>query len=282
MIHAFGCSCTRYFWPTYADLINQVEKCVNWGRAGVGNKTIFTRVVTALTNGLIQPGDRVIVQWSGYTRYDLWLRPGRWLQRGNVWHQTPGQGPITDQFLRELWNDQDALIQSVTLAVALKDLLRSKGIDYVYIYMNDFKKQRLEANSGEYQGLLTKQIELLEECSQIRGSMIDWLSDLRLTYGCLQWREKGQQKEQDLHPEPRESAVYLQKLQHVLNWTDSEWQQMQTCADHSQQLLEQANSRDCQHPRIRENQGPDNVNYYPGFPLFPRDHIKYFWDNEPI
>ncbi len=295
MIHAFGCSFTRYYWPSWADLINQVEPCTNYGLPGVGNKAIFTRVISALTRGQIDSQDRVIVQWSGHTRYDLWLNPGRWLQRGNVWNQQttsfPGSnqpGRITDDFLVNLWSDQDALIQSLTLAIALSDVLKARGIEYCYHFMTDWRRSRLETSSHEiataaYSHVLVDHWLALEDLHKVQTSWIPWLVEQRQQWPALLWQlTKNRPPAEDLHPEPRESVQYLQKMQSILKWSDSEWSRAQQAADQTQQALEQANRQNCEHPNRRVHTEWTRDNSHPGWPLFERDHIKYLWDNEPI
>ena len=287
MIHAFGCSFTCYTWPSWADLINQVEPCVNYGSSGMGNKAIFTRVISALTRGRIQPGDRVIVQWSGHTRYDLWLKPGQWLQLGNVWNQA-GNSPINSDFLTKLWSDQDALIQSLSLVIALDRVLKSHGVDYCYLYMTDFRNHRLETGrhqvqTGEYAGVLRDHWLALDDCLQVRISMLDWVRTQRQLHPALLWRMRADRPAaEDLHPEPQEAAQFLQKLQGLLKWNDDQWQLLQQKSDHSQNLLRQANSENNLHPNARPENSRDNADFYPGWPLYPKDHISYRNDQEPI
>ncbi len=295
MIHAFGCSFTRYHWPTWADLINQVEPCTNYGLPGIGNKAIFTRVISALTKGQIDSEDRVIVQWSGHTRYDLWLKPGQWLQRGNVWNQVTDHFPrgnepgrITDDFLVNLWSDQDALIQSLTLAIALSDVLTARGIEYCYHFMSDWRGFRLETSSHEiataaYSHVLRDHWLRLQDLQIVYQSWFPWLVEQRKQRPALLWQlANNRPAAEDLHPEPRESVHYLQKLQPILKWSDSEWSRAQQSAEDVQQALEQANRQNCVHPNRREQTARTCDDFYPGWPLFERDHIKYLWDNEPI
>ena len=41
MLYTFGCSFTKYVWPTWADLLLSQVDGENWGMCGGGNKFIF-------------------------------------------------------------------------------------------------------------------------------------------------------------------------------------------------------------------------------------------------
>ena len=45
---AFGCSLTRYHWPTWADIIaREIPESYNYGQSGAGNLFISNQVVEA-------------------------------------------------------------------------------------------------------------------------------------------------------------------------------------------------------------------------------------------
>jgi hypothetical protein len=287
MIHAFGCSFTNYLWPSWADIINQVEPCTNYGRSGVGNKAIFTRVMAAVIQDRIQPGDRVIVQWSGHTRYDLWLSPKKWLQRGNVWNQEgKGHEPhqITNDFLSNLWSDQDALLQSLSLCMALNEVLRARAVDYKFMWMNDWRNFRQETGTrtvntvDTVQALQDHWLEL-DEVPQVRPAWLLWLTQQRQQQPSLKWRMKPRlAPAEDLHAEPREALQYLStNLGSWLNWSNDQWLQAQTITDQCQRDLVAYNLLNDLHPTAVESVGE-----YPGWPIYTRDHINYRIDQQLI
>ena len=52
-LFAFGCSFTGYGWPTWADIIGQsFDYYENWGKSGIGNYLISSRVVERLPESL--------------------------------------------------------------------------------------------------------------------------------------------------------------------------------------------------------------------------------------
>lgn len=289
MIHAFGCSFTNYIWPTWADLVNQVEPCRNYGRSGVGNKAIFTRVISALVQDKIQPGDRVVVQWSGHTRYDLWLGGGQWLKRGNVWNQGAIKGhephQITNDFLTNLWSDQDALLQSLSLCVALHEVLRARAIDYKFMWMNDWRNFRQESGTRTVNAVDTVRAFqdhwlTLDDMPTVRPAWLQWLQQQRTVQPGLKWRMTPKREAaEDLHPEPREALQYLSSnLAQWLNWSDDQWQLAQQAADQTQADLTAYNQDYNLHPTARE----DQTALWPGWPIYAKDHIQYSIDQELI
>ena len=78
-LFVFGCSFTKYYWPTWADIIGQeFEYYENWGEIGSGNLRIAHRITECVYKNQIGPNDTVFVMWSGITREDQY--------RNNQWH----------------------------------------------------------------------------------------------------------------------------------------------------------------------------------------------------
>jgi hypothetical protein len=281
MIHAFGCSFTRYQWPTWADLLNQIEPCTNWGRSGVGNKAIFSKVAHGIFTAKIQPGDRVIVQWTGHTRWDKWVGPGDWFQFGNVWNQTP-HSPINSDFLQHLWSDDDALINSLLLIQTTARLLQQHSCAYHFVFMNNMRSFTLETGNhklGPYPDMLDVHWQNFDRLQRSELSMIDWVKQRRHTKPGLLW-ERGGQVSDDLHPEPWEAYTYAKKeLGSILKWRPEQWQELQLIAEEVQLQLEAHNAKD---RRVLFDQNKNRLNYYPGSPVYKEGHIRYCYSQEPI
>lgn len=68
---AFGCSMTRYHYPTWADIIGrQFDHYENWGRPGSGNLYILNSVMECHQRNRLTPDDFVVVMWTGLSRID--------------------------------------------------------------------------------------------------------------------------------------------------------------------------------------------------------------------
>ena len=84
-VFCFGCSCTYYEWPTWADILRKdLDIPVqNWGIGGLGNVGIFCRMVQCNVINKFTDEDLIIVVWSSWTREDRYI-DGKWHNMGNV------------------------------------------------------------------------------------------------------------------------------------------------------------------------------------------------------
>lgn len=87
----FGCSCTRYHWPTWADIVLKQADMAgmetdNWGMPGSGNLFIAIQIQHAIATGLLKPGDHALIAWTTFAREDR-LVNGRWITPGNIFNQ---------------------------------------------------------------------------------------------------------------------------------------------------------------------------------------------------
>lgn len=83
---AFGCSFTKYLYPTWADLIfNEIDgKCYNFGKQGSGNLAIASRIAEANTRFKFTENDLVMVMYSSACREDRYI-DGQWQTHGNLY-----------------------------------------------------------------------------------------------------------------------------------------------------------------------------------------------------
>jgi hypothetical protein len=86
-LFAFGCSFTRYGWPTWADIM-ALDKGVdfyNFAIAGLGNVGIASRVFEADAKFNFTKDDKIVILWSGFERFD-WITNTHWENYGSVFH----------------------------------------------------------------------------------------------------------------------------------------------------------------------------------------------------
>jgi hypothetical protein len=177
---------------------------------------------------------------------------------------------------------------SLTLAISLHELLTARGIEWQSMWMSDWRQFRLETgthqvDTGQHVAILQDHwLELYSE-QTIELSMLQWVKQQRSQQPALLWQmTPNRPKAEDLHPEPREHAQWLQRLQPLLKWSDDQWQQMSYLADTTQQELLQSNQANDLHPNCRDREPANPKDFYPGWPLYRKDHIDYRWDKEPI
>lgn len=90
-VMTFGCSFTKYHWPTWADIVLKQADLAgiqtdNWGMPGTGNLFIAIQIQQAIAQGLLKAGDHAFIAWSTLSREDR-LVDGKWLTPGNIFNQ---------------------------------------------------------------------------------------------------------------------------------------------------------------------------------------------------
>lgn len=72
-LFTFGCSLTRYHYPTWADIVGKnFSEFQNWGRAGAGNNFILNSLNECHLRNKLVPSDTVMIMWSGLSRLDYY------------------------------------------------------------------------------------------------------------------------------------------------------------------------------------------------------------------
>jgi hypothetical protein len=83
---AYGCSFTKYYYPTWADIIiNDVDEGYNCGKLGSGNQLISQRIHETNAKKKFNSDDTIIIMWSNFFREDEY-KDNKWHCHGNVFH----------------------------------------------------------------------------------------------------------------------------------------------------------------------------------------------------
>lgn len=86
-LFSFGCSFTKFHWPTWADIAGRsFDHFENWGVGGGGNQLIFYGLNEAIQRRNIGPDDTVAIMWTSISREDRWKQQQRWLAGGSVYN----------------------------------------------------------------------------------------------------------------------------------------------------------------------------------------------------
>jgi hypothetical protein len=127
-LFSFGCSFTRYHWPTYADILAQgYKEFFNWGQSGAGNFFIFNSLVECHKRHEIKSTDTVCVMWSSIAREDRYVK-GNWLLSGSMYSQD-----IYDTNFIEKFSDPTGyLLRDLSLISATKSMLDQIGCKYYF------------------------------------------------------------------------------------------------------------------------------------------------------
>lgn len=82
-LFTFGCSYTKYYYPTWADiLILDSKEGYNCGTIGSGNQLISNRIFDLHARKNFTKDDTVIIMWSNFFREDVY--DTKWNTRGNI------------------------------------------------------------------------------------------------------------------------------------------------------------------------------------------------------
>jgi hypothetical protein len=202
---AYGCSFTRYNWPTWADIIGrQFSEYYNYGRPGAGNHYIFNCLMETDQYHTINKNDLVIIQWSCSSREDRYYK--------NSW-QTPGgvANFFKDKKEFEKYFDfRGFIIRDLAMIKSAKKFLEYTGCEYYFISMvpiltNDMYSSLKESiNSNENNDLATVYRDILEIIK------IDFQSVLG-NYGDIRPLNLHGIEIVDNHPVPSEHYKYLQR-----------------------------------------------------------------------
>jgi len=132
MIYIDGCSYSNYYWPTWADIIQKSHpQVINLATSGSGNERIFFNLVQNLNK--IQPGCKVILQWSSYPRLDYWHKPMKWESKGNRYY--------VDDFVErnmEWWSDDYLQFKVYHYVNLARKLLTDAGAEFYFMTMDNW------------------------------------------------------------------------------------------------------------------------------------------------
>lgn len=80
---AYGCSFTKYYYPTWADIIiSDSKEGYNCGRLGSGNELIANRIWETHAKKKFNSDDTIIIMWSNFFREDSYDQG--WQTKGNI------------------------------------------------------------------------------------------------------------------------------------------------------------------------------------------------------
>ena len=75
-LFVFGCSCTNHYWPSWADIYNDIVKpneYYNYAIPSIGNVGILHEILSADLQFNFTPKDEVCVCWTSWTREDRYF-----------------------------------------------------------------------------------------------------------------------------------------------------------------------------------------------------------------
>lgn len=138
-VFAFGCSFTNYVYPTWANLLFHESvnaKCYNFGKPGMGNLAISSRIAEANTRFKFNEDDLVIVMYTTMFREDRWLHE-QWQSHGNVYNQ-----PFYDQnFVKKYVDPIGCMIRDLSVVELSSSYVRNTPCDSLFLKSSDLKDE---------------------------------------------------------------------------------------------------------------------------------------------
>jgi hypothetical protein len=205
---AFGCSFTKYYWPTWYNIIAQeISESYNYGKNGAGNFFIFQSLMEAVIKHKINKDDLVMIMFSNVTREDRFVKNRGWITPGNLYFQTE----YDQKFLEKYLCDHGYLMRDLNLLQGCKLALDSIGCDYKLMSMVPFDSKKSDGGKmSEVNYLLEFYQPVLQSLNPSVMDVVfdgDWNTRQPRPSYHVPW-----QKELyfDNHPTPTEHLEYLQ------------------------------------------------------------------------
>jgi len=223
-LFAFGCSFTRYYWPTWADILSQdIPYYENWGWGGAGNLYISNAIMEANNRHKFTKDDLIVVMWSQKGREDRYVN--------NEWMVTPGamlEERYGTDWIKRFYDDRGAVIRDLALIQSTQIYLDTLDCDWINMAINSFANGDVdkirktapgyfkgkadwndvivELHKGTISNLLKNQDVLTcykDVFLKIEPSVFNILQDTK------EYRSRGRPNNGDGHPTPAEILKYL-------------------------------------------------------------------------
>ena len=143
-LFTFGCSFTKYIYPTWADFIGtQFDTYQNWGRSGAGNFFILSQLLECNQLNNINKDDTVLIMLSGYIRFDIIDRDSNFHTVGNMYNQRF----FDDDFVYNKWSEEYGFYSTWTYVNSIMNFLESVGCKYKILNAFDMRKREADTHS---------------------------------------------------------------------------------------------------------------------------------------
>lgn len=148
-LFTFGCSFTRYVYPTWADIVGKSWLYhENWGNPGSGNQYIFNSVVECLQKTQFTKQDCIMIMWTGVARTDIY-QFGVWRSKINEFSKR----------LEQFENCPDGYeILSYAWIHAIHELLQYRNVTYRSMSWNKYDDQ---SDAGKLYQETLKKIQII-------------------------------------------------------------------------------------------------------------------------
>lgn len=218
-LFTFGCSFTKYFWPTWAEVLayDLDIPFYNYGCIGAGNQYISNMIVQADQFYKFNKDDLIVVCWTNVCREDKWV-DGHWVTPGNIFTQNA----YDSAYVKKFADPTGYLIRDLATIKLTKRLLDYTQCDYHFLTMADL---RFWLSQYEKNTILEKQREIINLYSDIfdtcRDSFYKILYNDDITQLIGYYNSIFNNKFTDYHPLPIQHFKYLTTVFNQYNFKQS-------------------------------------------------------------
>lgn len=208
-LFTFGCSLTRYHWPTWADILGKsYHEFYNWANRGAGNQQILERFSECIASQTLTSDDTLIVQWTDIHRFDqhTWdpALPESWYPGGNIFTDT-GADPMKGFIMNKLWNEKSFELHSLNFIHAGVALARTTKCRVIMMFANDLRPE-IKQFPG-YNKIFMNNYWVDQD---LYGYVVQ-KHDMRLSFVGARMGDLGTEPTMDYHPTPMMYYHFLQE-----------------------------------------------------------------------
>lgn len=228
-LFTFGCSYTKYIWPTWADFLSvEFDEYQNWGLPGIGCRGISERVAECHARNNFTPDDTIIIQWTTHLRHDFYhpkpttKRIPGWQTAGSIFSNFNWGILYDEEWTDTFFNEAAYIMHCFNHMILVQSLLKSTGAKWYMTSISDWPKLSSDLNTTEsYFEKITKKEESVwklyphfEFYKKIWDDYPDhWIDSIEIFLKDkpdTRWRFKeGSKITKDPHPDPQSYCLWL-------------------------------------------------------------------------
>ena len=229
-LFTFGCSFTKYHWPTWADILGkEFEEHYNLGKLGGGNLFIACSVAEAAAKYNISSNDTVMVMWTNAIREDRYIN-NFWMTPGNIF-----TNPVyPEEFIKKFITIRGCYVRDLAQIYLTDNLLQNIGCKYEFMSMVDITNSDQYSNrddSAEIQDILDLYKSSIDKFKPSVHKVLfnyDWDSKPSNIIGDIPRRDK--------HPLPLEHLEYIRLVLPEYNVSDDIIKRIEACQNEVSRL----------------------------------------------
>lgn len=208
---AFGCSCTSYSYPTWAEIVaSEMPQCeyYNFGKSGCGNLLISNRVAQANSKFKFTDTDLVIIMWTSAYREDRYYETC-WIGAGNVYNSER----YDKNFVKNYCDPEGFLLRDMALIELTTNYLKNLPCDSINYAMSSLTH---ESSKLMDISLNPSAEEFFEKLYEIFPSTLDTIQTPALLdvipNELTEWTFKDGSTRMDGHPLPHRYYEFLKQM----------------------------------------------------------------------